>query len=200
MATIKFAKVTSTKDDNGLGMVLVKFHRMTPEVELPIPLRVMQIGASAKGAGCLFLPEIGDEVVILAPEEGSYQDMVVLGSVYNGTNKPKTPDKDDKNNIKQIVTRGGSELTIDDTSGSEKITLQTKEGKLSLVMDQKAKTITVTGETEIKLSSPNGKVTVEAAEITITGKSKAITLDGKADVTVQASGTLTLKGNSVKIG
>ena len=52
--------------------------------------RVMQIGASKIGGGFLWLPEIGDEVLI-GFDRGPIDHPFVIGNLYNGIAAPLPP-------------------------------------------------------------------------------------------------------------
>jgi phage baseplate assembly protein gpV len=167
--------VTDTKDPQKLGRVKVKVEGFGATLELPW-LRVMNVGASNQ-FGWSWLPEKDDEVLVLKGAGNQPAGMFVLGSLYSGKNKPKTPDADGKNDTKQIVTRAGHELTFLDKDGGEKITLKTKDGKLCIEFDKAGGKVTITGDQEITLTS-NGKAVVNAKEISFKGDTK-LEIDAK---------------------
>lgn len=217
---ILFGKVKDTKDPDSLGRVQVTLTTHGVSVDLPW-IRVLQPIAS-KQKGFFFLPEIGDEVAVARGLGNSIDGMLVIGAVYNADNKPKVPDGDGKNNIKQIVTRTGTEFTLDDTDGAEKITLQTGDTKLSLVFDKAAGEITLTGDKKITIKcttdvlidckncdvTASGNVTVKASQnVSIEGTSKVDIKGGAATVNLAASGgkvdggaKLDLVGGMINIG
>jgi type VI secretion system secreted protein VgrG len=87
-------------------------------------LRVRQPWAG-DGWGFLFLPRIGMEVVV-SFMGGDPDRPLVLGCVYNGSNRPpySLPDEKTKSTIKTQSTPGGggfNELRFEDKSGSEQI-------------------------------------------------------------------------------
>ena len=198
-----FGTVADTKDPEKLGRVQVKISGFGPDLTLPW-IRVIQPMASEK-FGSFFLPEKGDEVAILRGSGTSADGMVILGCLYNGKRAPAVPDSDGKNNIKEIRTRTGHLLTFNDKEGAESITLQTGDGKLSLVFTQKDGKIAITSEKEITITSKD-KLTVKAKKIDVTGDSaftltgkSAMNINGKSNLTIKASGDLALSGKSVKI-
>src|SRR5262249_39768754 len=89
-------------------------------------------------------PRVGDEVLI-AYEEGDPDRPIVIGSVYNGTNKVpmKLPDKDVKSGILTLSSTGGggyNMLLFDDTKGAENVKLRTqKDLKFKALHDQEIK-------------------------------------------------------------
>jgi type VI secretion system secreted protein VgrG len=87
-------------------------------------IRVSQQWAGA-GWGAMFLPRIGQEVIVDFIE-GNPDRPVVTGSVYHGTNRPPypLPEEKTKSTIKSNSSRGGegyNEIRIDDKKGEEQI-------------------------------------------------------------------------------
>lgn len=191
-----FGTVVDTKDPDGLGRVQVKLAGFEKDVTLPW-LRQLQVYAS-NSFGVVLLPEKDDEVAILRGADNHPDGMLIIGSMYNGKNKPKVPDADGKNNVKELRTRAGHAITVSDESGKEAITITSGDSKLSLAMDQKAGSVTITGDKEINLTS-NSKVTVTAKEVAITGDS-AVTITGKSKVSIEGKSAVEVKSStSVKI-
>jgi len=195
--------VVSTKDPDGLGRVQVKLVGFSEEIELPW---VRLVGPYASNQfGQVWLPEIDDEVILLQGQGEALDQMLCLGSVYNGTNKPITTDSDGKNNLKEIRTRTGHRITFDDTDGTEIITIMTAKEEHSLVFDVKEGTITLTGTKKFKVAMDDGDVEVSCKNAKVTATESA-TIDGtkeatvKADaVTVQGSKTVDVKDGSITI-
>ncbi|MFO0445538.1 MAG: type VI secretion system Vgr family protein [Betaproteobacteria bacterium] len=101
-------------------------------------LRVAQ-GWAGDGFGLLALPRIGHEVVV-AFLEGDPDQPLVVGSVYNGTNKPPyaLPEHKNVTALKSRSTKGGkaadyNELRFDDTKGSEYLMLRAQRDRLDVV-------------------------------------------------------------------
>lgn len=200
---VLFGTVVSTKDKDGLGRVQVKIAGYGPDLTLPL-LRVLQPMAGEK-AGSFFLPEIGDEVVILRGAGNATDSMIILGCVYNGKRKPATPDTDDKNNIKQIQTRAGHLVSFSDKEGEESITIKTGDGKLSLIFTQKDGKVAILADKELTITS-NDKLTVKSKTITVdgdsdikvTGKAK-IAVEGKTGIDLKSDANVTIQGMMVQI-
>jgi uncharacterized protein involved in type VI secretion and phage assembly len=105
--------------------------------------RVVQLYAGG-GYGTVFVPELGDEVLI-AFYQGDMRAPYVLGGLYNGVDKP--PTAHDKGRDQKIIrTKAGHEILFDDKSKDIRIT--TAQGG----------NVTV---------SADGKITLKAAEVTI---------------------------------
>ena len=90
--------------------------------------------------GTWFIPDVNDEVLI-AFEGGSPRRPYVLGGLWNGSDAP--PEQmASNNNLKTILSREGVRMTMDDTSGSVKLRLETPAGR-SVILDDGQNSITV---------------------------------------------------------
>ncbi|MCZ6678718.1 MAG: type VI secretion system tip protein TssI/VgrG, partial [Candidatus Poribacteria bacterium] len=109
------------------GRVKVQFHWDTDgkyDDKSSCWLRVGQAWAGA-GWGSLFLPRVGNEVVVNFIE-GDPDQPIIIGSVYNGDNLPpyKLPAEKTKSTIKSNTSKGGkgfNEIRFDDKKGDEQI-------------------------------------------------------------------------------
>jgi type VI secretion system secreted protein VgrG len=87
-------------------------------------VRVAQ-GWAGNSWGCLSIPRIGQEVVV-GFLDGDPDRPLVIGSVYNGDNRPpnELPDQATCSTFKSNSTKGGggfNELTVEDRKGQERI-------------------------------------------------------------------------------
>lgn len=160
--------VTNNKDPEGLGRVKVKFPWMSETDESTWARMSMPVGGKSKGF--FYLPEINDEV-LLAFEHGDINHPYVIGSLWNGKDKPPRSNdqvvgRDGKVNQQIIRSRSGHEIILDDTSGQEKITIVDKSGKNQIVIDSTSNTITFSGQTNVKIES-NGKVSIKGRQVSI---------------------------------
>jgi uncharacterized protein involved in type VI secretion and phage assembly len=179
--------VSNNKDEDGMNRVKVTFPWLSADEESHWA-RVSCLMAGEK-RGALFLPEVGDEVLV-AFEHGDIDRPYVIGSLWNGVDKPPLTNDDGKNNIRLIQSRSGHKVTLDDTDGSEKISVEDKSGKNSIVWDTASNTITITADKDIMLSAPSGKITLDAKELAI---------KSSGDAKVEAGGSMTLKGSTIDI-
>lgn len=83
-----------------------------------------------QSAGMLMLPEIGSNVWIEF-ENGDTSYPIWTGCWWPQNNAPSIASAD----VKVLFTKAGHKITLDDTSGSEKIVLQDKSGN-TITMDQ----------------------------------------------------------------
>lgn len=133
--------------------------------------RLAQVQASA-GFGTLFVPELGDEV-LLGWLGGDPAYPVVLGSLYSSAHPPAYA-LQDANTTRAIVTRGKSRLVFDDAD--HRITLTTAADNRVVISDQD-KSITLTDQ-------HGNQVALSAA---------GIVLDSPKDVVIRAKGRITLE-------
>jgi uncharacterized protein involved in type VI secretion and phage assembly len=215
------ATVTDNKDPDALGRVKLKFPLRENEHETDwVPIASLMSG---KDKGTLFIPEVGDEVLV-AFHLGYLNQPYVIGCLWNQNNKP--PAKDEKNNLRKIKSRSGHELIFDDTANAGKVTLKTVKGIQMVIDDQNEKitigtkndqqSVTLTGSSSgtIEIKSGTNKITIDnkgdiKLESTkgITVKSTQLNLEATANMTIkagaqlnlQASGIVNLKGSLVKI-
>ncbi len=179
--------VSNNKDDDGLNRVKVTFPWLSEDEESHWARVVCFMAGDQRGA--LFLPEVGDEVLV-AFEHGDINRPYVIGALWNGKDKPPLTNDDGKNNVRLIQSRSGHKVILDDTDGSEKIEIKDKTEKNSIVWDTASNTITISTDKDISLKAPQGKISLDAQEVAITSS---------ANTTIEASGTMTVKGATVNL-
>jgi phage baseplate assembly protein V len=133
---------------NDEGQVKLKFMWFDGGATVTDWCRVSQLYAGG-GYGSVFVPEIGDEVLV-AFVHGDMRFPVVLGGLYNGVDKPPTARTDGRDQ-KIIRTKAGHEVLLDD--GAKEIRITTADGG--------DVTVTATGEIRLKAR----KVVVESDDI-----------------------------------
>src|SRR5687768_6151379 len=89
-----------------------------------------------KDRGTVWLPEVGDEVLV-AFEKGDIDHPYVLGGLWNGVDVPPEKNEDGNNDTKMIKTRCGHQVKFFDKAGEEQIEIKTQGGHV-LLMDDKA--------------------------------------------------------------
>jgi uncharacterized protein involved in type VI secretion and phage assembly len=187
--------VTDNKDPDKLGRVKVKIPRLSGEDESNWA-RVISFMAG-KEMGGFFLPEVNDEVLV-AFEYGDINIPYIIGSLWNGKDSPPLTNDDGKNNFRIIKSRSGHIIRLDDTEGQEKIEIIDKTQNNKIIIDSKEKKISIISDKDIEISAPNGKVKIEAMDIE--AKSSASTkIEASSSMDLKASGTTNLKGATVNI-
>ena len=161
------------------------------------------------GRGLVFLPEIGDEVLV-GFMDGNPSEAVVVGALHaSGAASPTS--KSDDNNIKGIVTREGIKLEFDEekkhvvveTPGGNRITVSDDEGGI-LLEDQNGNKVTL-GSDGIALDSAKdvsikakGDVKIEGTNIEASAKAQ-LTVKGSGSAEISSSGNTVVKGSIVQI-
>ena len=172
------ALVTDVNDPQELGRVKLKFPWFDQNMETEW-CRVRQFYAGNQ-YGAFFIPEVGDEVLV-SFIHGDMRLPIILGGLYNGKDIPPSHRANDKDE-KMIKTKGGHLIVLDDTSGSEKISIIDKNGDNSIVIDTVANSITV--------KSGKGKLILEG---------QGIEIKSGLGIDVTATADLSLKGATVNI-
>jgi len=184
-------------DVDELGRILVQFY-WDRKKKQSRRVRVAQFWAG-NNRGALFVPRIGDEVLIQY-EEGDPDRPIVVGSVYNGTNTVpmKLPDKKTKSGILTQSSKGGNGyhmLLFDDTAGSENVKLRSQKDLLVKALHDETRVIgndqsetiggnvtkSVTGDETINIGSQGGNYTLTT--------SKSVTINGGPICTIVMDAT-----------
>jgi len=192
--------VKENQDPDNLGRVQVEFpcwenQGATHWARVTTPMAGTEMGM-------FFLPEIGDEVLI-AFENGSFYSPYVIGSLWNGADKPPETNDDGKNNIRTIKSRSGHCITFDDNAegSSEKLVISSAAGNIITLDD-------ASGGECISIADKSGnKITIDAAQNAIalecTGefsiKASSVAIEAQTTIDIKANATLTLKGAMTQI-
>jgi uncharacterized protein involved in type VI secretion and phage assembly len=200
---VEIAIVTNVQDPDQLGRVKVCFPRLPGKPESSW-CRVVQPAAGA-GRGFYWLPHVNDEVLI-AFERGEAQCPYVVGSLWNGKDKPMKAAYTDDNSTVLIQTKSGHQILLDDKGGQEKIVIADKSGQRTLTFDVKNKKFLVEakeGDVEIHAEK---KIVLNCEDLEIKTKNNAkmdvaSNFDLKADgqINIKASSNLTIKASRVNI-
>jgi hypothetical protein len=196
--------VTNNNDPDSMGRVKLGFPWLAPNYESDWA-RVVQVGMG-KEWGNLFLPEVGDEVLV-GFEFGDTRRPYVIGGLLNGksshpllSSAVKSAGLSAQVVKRGIVSRIGNQLTFEDeipspltpkpaTKGT--ILLGDADGKMQLFID------TVKGELKIVCEggtlNPIGKISIEQNSM-----GGEISVKSAGDITIEAAapGKLTLKGGT----
>ncbi len=194
--------VTNTKDEEGLGRVKVDLSWRGEGGEESHWARVATLMAG-KDKGSFFIPDVGDEVLI-AFEQGNIEHPYVIGSLWNGVDKPPESNSDGKNNIRKIKSRSGHEIIFNDDNETkkEKIEIHTKAGhKISLddsTGQEKIEIIDKTGSNKIAIDSVQNAVNIESA-MQLKIKANVVEIEGTTSLTLKSNAIVTIQGMPVKI-
>ena len=183
LALPELATVKENNDDKGQGRVKVAFDwqkngKTTNWIRVQTPNAGVS-GAVPKNRGWVFVPEVGDQVMV-SYEHGNPDRPYVTGSVFH-SGSGKGGDKDNK--VKSIITRSGNAIVFDDETGSIVITDQT--GKQLIMLDgtdaitvMAKKSITLTNEAESVLVMDDKSIGLQADTIALEGRKSVTLLSG----------------------
>jgi uncharacterized protein involved in type VI secretion and phage assembly len=191
---VAVALVTNNHDPEGLGRVKVKYPWLGDDDESYWARVVSQMAGNDRGI--YFLPEVDDEVLV-AFEQGSIDDAYILGSLWNGKDKPPEPNSDGKNNHRSIKSRSGHIVRFDDSDGSEKIEIIDKTGNNRIVIGSSDNTVTIEASGDISIKA-GGKLSLTGNGVEIKSQ-MGVTVQGSQNIDVTASAQLNLKGSLVNI-
>lgn len=203
------------------GRVMVKFHwdqSAEQNEKASCWIRVAQ-GWAGKSWGALFLPRVGQEVVV-SFLNGDPDQPLVTGSVYNGEQLVpyKLPTDRTKSTVKSNSSKGGggfNEIRFEDKKGSEEIYVHAqKDAKIEVLNDRTEsvgndETITITNKRTTTIEKSDETLTVSKGNRTIRVSkgnethqvkgTRALTITGnethtnKGDFTQKVQGNYTLK-------
>lgn len=183
LALPELATVKENNEDKGQGRVKVAFDwqkngKTTNWIRVQTPNAGVS-GAVPKNRGWVFVPEVGDQVMV-SYEHGNPDRPYVTGSVFH-SGSGKGGDKDNK--VKSIITRSGNAIVFDDETGSIVITDQT--GKQLIMLDgtdaitvMAKKSITLTNEAESVIVMDDKSIGLQADTIALEGRKSVTLLSG----------------------
>jgi uncharacterized protein involved in type VI secretion and phage assembly len=197
------AIVTNNRDPDAMGRVKVKFPELGTDNESGwAPVAVPSAG---KERGLMMLPVV-DEQVLVAFEHGDPSRPIVIGSLFNGKDKPGVELAAEDGSMglrsdKKLISRAKEEIELE---GGKTYTVKVK-GDVAETFEAKL-TTTVTGE--VTLESKQGKLTLKAMQdisLTTTGGNVTISgnmvkIEAKGQLDLSSSGITNVKGTMVNLG
>ena len=182
---VAVAIVRDNQDKSGMGRVKVSFpwHSEAQESHWA---RVATPMAGNK-RGIYFLPEVNDEVLV-AFDRGDVRFPYVIGSLWNGKEPPPETNGDGKNDVRVIHSRADHKITINDGS-QPLVQIELADGK-RVTLNRDGIELDDKQGNKVTLASSGGSITIQAAT----------SLSLKApQISIEATGTLTVKGLLVQI-
>lgn len=180
--------VSDLRDPDGLGRVRVKYPHLGGQLSYWARLVAPMAG---KDRGAFFRPEVDDEVLVVF-EQGDPRRPCILGSLWSQPDPPPADDgQPSQNNWRFIRSRSGHLVKLDDTDGKERIEIVGKGDGHRVVIDVANKKIQVKCDSgDVEVSATSGTVKVEA---------KTVEVKSGGDMTLEATGQMTIKGATVNI-
>src|SRR5207248_7358061 len=125
----------------------------------------------------------------------------ILGGLWNGQDAPPKTNNEvvtsSKVNERMWKTRAGHIISLDDTEGSEKITIVDKTTSNKIVIDSATNSVAVMASGDVTVTA-SGKVAVTAtADATIDAQNATVT--AKQNATVTANAQLKMHGATVAV-
>ena len=190
------AIVTDTKDPDQLGRVTVRFPWLGPKDDTPATsywAPVVQFGAG-NARGAMFLPEVGDEVLV-GFDHGNVDHPYVLGGLYNGVDLPPLQDdlidgSDGKVNQRGFVSRLNHQLVFLDSDSKSGITLSTDQGKVTIELDH--------ANGKLHLSCQGDVVVESTGDLKLTAQG-SLELSGQGGVKIESSAVVEVSGQMIKL-
>lgn len=145
------------------------------------------------GAGSYFFPEVDDEV-ILGFLNADPRYPVILGSLYSSTISPAyTPDSD--NFTKAIVTKELIKIVFNDEDKSLQLITPSEN---QMILDDKAKSITIEDQNGNKIEMSSSGITIESAGDLTLKASGNVNLSAGGNCDLKATSNMTIKGMQIE--
>jgi uncharacterized protein involved in type VI secretion and phage assembly len=190
---VALALVTQNKDDEGLCRVKVRYPWHDQPRESYWARLAMPMGG--KERGLVFIPEVGDEVVV-AFEREDLRFPYVLGALWNGKDKPPLANDDGKNDKRILKSRKKHYLLFDD--GAQGVVELLHEKGRKIVFDDNGFAVQDEKGNVVKVDSNSGAMTIEATgQLKI--KAATISIQATGTLELQAGATMTIRGSLVNI-
>ena len=192
--------VTNNKDPEKLGRVKVKLPWLSDKEETSWARVMTPMGG--KERGLYFMPEVDDEVLV-AFAHGDVSTPYVLGALWSKQDRPPLTNEDGKNDVRTIKSRSGHVITLDDTSGAEKIIVRDRTQKNEIVIDSKTSALTVKSDGSltieskgaITIKSTGGAVEIDCTTLKITTQ-QGCEITSQGGITMKATAQLALTASA----
>lgn len=182
MSGVVSARVVNHNDPRGMGRIQIKYDWMQEGMTAWARMTTPSAGG---GRGFMFMPEIGDEVLV-AFEHGDAERPYIIGALWNGvdsaprqgfwdgevlqavgSNGTQVAADMARNDIKRIVTKSGNRIQLVDVGGKESIVISTPGGQMIQLIDSCPETggrkmLCLNSPGDIFLNAPDGRVHIRS--------------------------------------
>jgi phage protein D len=182
--------VTGNEDPGKQGRVKLKFPWLSGNYE-SYWAPVVQAGAGPD-SGAVFIPEVDDEVLV-GFENGDVSRPYVIGSLYNGVDKPKLGEGlFDHGKVKRrgFVSRLGHRLIFFDDKGKSGVAILSSDGKLRVALSETDKEVHIYGDQ---------KVVIEAASEIDLKSQGTLSIESKGKLTIKSDGVVDIDGSAIQL-
>jgi uncharacterized protein involved in type VI secretion and phage assembly len=211
MAGVVSALVTDNHDPDDRGRVKLKFPFASDDYESGWA-RTAHIGGGAD-RGMVFLPEVGDEVLV-AFDHGFFDRPVVIAGLYNGQDLPAGGWADHVSSSgvirRRITSRTGMRIEFVEDGSSQSVQFTTNDGAQRVTVRQDGDKgveivsegpVAVTAKQDISITTKTGNVTISGAKVAIEARDAleltATQLTAKGTAKVELSGAqVTVKADA----
>jgi type VI secretion system secreted protein VgrG len=192
------------------GRVKVQFHwdrEGKQDEKSSCWIRVSQAWAGA-GWGAMFIPRIGQEVIVEFLE-GDPDQPIVTGKVYNGDNKPpyQLPGEKTKSTLKSNSSKGGegsNEIRFEDKKGDEQIFLHGEKNVDVRVKNDIYEWVgrnrhLIVKQDQIEHVENTRQEKVDQDHVEQIGRDRHLRVKGKEATEIGGSRSLTVKGDVIEV-
>jgi len=188
--------VTNNSDPEDQGRVKVKIPSLKDSEESNWARLVAPGVGSSRGFQCI--PEVGDEVLVVFEHEDIHRPLVI-GGLWSNTNAPPTASSQclgsDGVKIRQMVTRTGTKLVLDDDSNS--ITISNPDEKYCLKISESDRKVQIVSDGDVVVEA-KGNINVTGQQVEVKANTNA-KITASANMDLEASGIMTIKGAQIKL-
>jgi uncharacterized protein involved in type VI secretion and phage assembly len=194
------AVVASNQDLERSGSVQVRFPWM-PGIE---PWARVAVPMAGDGRGTYFIPQQDDEVLV-AFNHGDIREPYIIGSLWNGKDRPPARNLTDPVYTRMIRTPTGHELVFDDLERSITVasatghTITVGSDKVEVVDDKHATHRITLDKNGITLQAKTGDVVLEAPQGSVRIRARSVEVRSTSGTEVKAGGNCVVKGAVVRI-
>ena len=191
MTGVAVALVAANDDPQNLGRVKLRYPWLETSGESDWARMAVPMAGADRGT--YFVPEVGDEVLV-AFEDGEIDHPYVIGALWNGEDRPPSEAPTDDNDIRQIRSRSGHELTFDDGDGGEAIRIETAAGHV-VILDDSDDTIAIedTGGNRIEFDGSSRSLSI-SSDGTVSIEAPSVEISSSGNLDIEAGGALSLDG------
>jgi uncharacterized protein involved in type VI secretion and phage assembly len=161
---------------------------------------------AGSGMGIQFLPEVNDEVLV-AFEHNDFNKPYIIGSLWNGSDKPPVNNSEmiDNGKVKKriIKSKSGHQIILDDSTGAEKISILDKTGNNKIEMNSTTNTISILTDQKVEIQTKGGqKITMDdmAKKLELVSGGNSVKIDGiQNSVNLESTAQFKIKAQMIQI-